>query len=120
MIRGFKAVPLSELRAYWNAAALGHQPLPWRSPPVLLLSGHTPLEVRSLVVSTHTNTVWELPSYQEFYRIMLRNDRIKLVHENGDEEEILTAHAIVIPPEQYLRELGLLPAFNNVVLFKRP
>lgn len=76
-------VPYADISERWKAAEAGTAHPPWQQPPQC---GARVLE--RIFLLTVGGGIYELP-YQEFYRIMVRDNLLKLVFENGREESIL-------------------------------
>ncbi len=109
-IRTYMPIPVSLLTKYWLDPA---HPRPWKSPPVIEVPGFGPFDVRALFLTAASNKAYNLTSHEEFYRIMFRDQYLRLIHENGYSEIIIAAHATFVHP--------LAPIVDNVVqLFPKP
>lgn len=117
-------VPYAEISERWEMAHIGAAHPPWQQPPQIGGAG----PVARLLVLTGGGHMFELP-YGEFYRIMKRDNIMKLVFERGREEPILefygseqhrppTAKVPFAWLDKYLKPKD--QENSNVIPFRRP
>lgn len=91
-LKHWRHISLSDVRDYWTRAGLDLAPLPWIQPPQLGL-----YEAEALMLLTSSFRLYELGSYREFWRIMVRDGKLKLVFSDGVEEPIIEVYVLQKP-----------------------
>lgn len=91
-LKNWQHLSLADLRDYWIRAGSDLVPLPWQRPPQLGMH-----EAEALLVLTSQYRMYELSTYREFYRIMIRDGAPKLVFSGGVEEPIIEAYVLQRP-----------------------
>ncbi len=77
----WRHVPLSVVRGPFFEAHEGLRPAPWVIPPAGM--------ERGLMVLTSNYNLYLIPTYDELYRIMVRDGALKYVHEIGAPDELI-------------------------------
>lgn len=122
-MKTYSRVSVADIYEYWSRAGEGAAPLPWHQPPQVGSD-----QLSSLLVLTARYRVYDLPTYRDFYKIMILNNQVNLVFPDGQSEVILEAYTpMTLKDDRFYTvkaALGLVDKKlfddSNVIEFKKP